>query len=104
MHRIRQAASVKDPPLKEKQLTAARADLEEARGRFVDATARYFEQYTQRKAALGADASKRPKPAAPMSKKQRQAEEALRDAEIAWLECRFKSAKIDFYCGADLSG
>ncbi len=97
LHRIRQAASVKDPQLKEKQLTAARADLEEARGRFVDATARYLSQYTQRKAALAADANKRPKTAAPLNKKQRQAEEALRDAEMTWLDCRFKSAKIDFY-------
>ncbi len=87
----------KDTAQQQKYRTAARAALEEARPRFVDATGRYLERYTS---AQGE--AKRPQ-AAPrtrttaLNRKQRAAQEALRDAEVAWLDCRFKAAKIDFY-------
>jgi outer membrane protein assembly factor BamD (BamD/ComL family) len=97
LERLRVAASVKDKAQKEKYLSAARADLEEARPHVVDATARYLAQYSKLKAARQSEAGKRPKGASPPSKKQRLAQDALREAEATWLECRIKSAKIDFY-------
>ncbi len=99
LQRIRLAAATKDKAQKEKHLAAARADFELARPRFVDATTRYLAQFTKLKGALAADGNKRPKSAATLTKKQRQAEDAVRDSEVAWLDCRFKSAKIDFYLG-----
>ena len=97
MQRIRQAAATRDPAHKEKLRAQARADFAEARPRFVDATARYLAQFNKLRAAAGASANKRARSPATANRKQRQADQALRDAEIAWLECRFKSAKLDFY-------
>ncbi|MBI3836876.1 MAG: hypothetical protein HY288_02935 [Planctomycetia bacterium] len=98
VQRMRLARGTKDKAQKEKYLTAARADLEEARPRFFDATARYLGQLKKLNVAL-AEANKKPKSVPSATKKQRQAEDAARDAEIAWLEARFKSAKVDFYLG-----
>ncbi len=97
--RIRLASGTRDKAQQEKQLTAARADLEEARPRFADAVDRYSKRYAELKQSLADDASKRGKATAAGSKKQRQAQEKVRDAEFDWLECRFKLAKIDFYSG-----
>ncbi len=99
LERIHAAGTTKDAAQQEKLFTAARADLEEARPRFVDATARYLDRYTKLKAAAKAEAAKRRKSTQPLTKKQRQAQDELRDSEAAWLECRIKSAKIDFYLG-----
>jgi hypothetical protein len=98
LHQMRLARSTKDKGQREKLLTAARADLQEAGPRFVDATARYLDQLKKLNAAL-ADASKKAKSVPSAAKKQRQAEQAARDAEITWLEARFKCAKVDFYLG-----
>lgn len=95
---VRAATELKDAALKEKHFTAARSDLEQARPRYVDAAQRYFERYS----ALRAGASqtgRRPRSTALLTRKQRAAAEALVDAEMAWLDCRFKAAKIDFYLG-----
>ena len=83
----------------------ARADLEEARPRFADATSplpehgfheaqggrrRQRQRTAERPRRRSPRNSARPTPRWP-------------DAEIAWLECRFKLAKVDFLRGRDLS-
>jgi len=95
--RLRQASAVRDQPAKDKLLTAARADFVEATPRFADATTRYGEQFARLKKAAAGEGNRRAKSAATMTKKQRDAEQAARNAEMAWLECRLKLAKLDFY-------
>jgi hypothetical protein len=96
LERLRAARVLKDAALAEKHRAAARADLEEARPRFVDATTRYGQRFDK----LRGTATKGPRRAsATQSRVQRDAERALADAEMAWLDCRFKAAKVDFYLG-----
>lgn len=94
---LRAAGPLKDAARKEKYLAAARAALEEARPRFVDAAARYGERFAALRA--GQDAQSPRRRPSQMTRRQRDADKALRDAEMTWLDCRFKAAKIDFYVG-----
>jgi hypothetical protein len=99
LQRLRQAANTRDTPSKERLLVAARADMEQAAPRFSDATDRYFQRYSQLKKKLATEGNRRARSASTMSKKQRELQAKVREAEFAWLECRFKRAKIDFYSG-----
>jgi hypothetical protein len=92
---LRRATASKNPDQQQQFRAAARTHFEEARPRFVDATARYLERYQELERAAEA-ANPRARRSATSTRKQRDAEQAARDAEFAWLECRFKSAKIDF--------
>ncbi len=74
LQRMRLAAATRDPAQKAKYLTPARADLEEARPRFSEATARYAERYAALKSAAESEAAKRPRNAVQPTKKQRQTE------------------------------
>lgn len=98
LEHIRAAARLKDAAEKQKHRTAARAALEEARPRFVDATARYGERFAALRGGQDSQSGGR-RPVSQMTRRQRDAETALRDAEMTWLDCRFKAAKIDFYLG-----
>jgi tetratricopeptide (TPR) repeat protein len=98
LSRIRQAGATKDSAQKEKYFVAARPDLAEARTRFAEATARYLERFAQLRQETSAEANPRSKASAPTARK-RQAEQAVREAELDWLEARFKSAKVDYYLG-----
>ncbi|MGD9720427.1 MAG: hypothetical protein AB7O59_06655 [Pirellulales bacterium] len=99
LERLRQAAATKDPAQREKLRAAAREDFAAARPRFVDATERYLQTYTRLKKAAGVAGDRRPRAAANASRRQRDQQAALEEAEFAWLECRFKSAKLDFFTG-----
>jgi len=101
LEHLRIAGSINDPAIKQQQRDAARTDLEEARPRFADATKRYFDRFQALQAENKQNqsvAGGRPRVSS-TNRKLRAAEEALREAELAWLDCRFKSAKIDFYLG-----
>ncbi|MEX0679463.1 MAG: hypothetical protein WD063_20475 [Pirellulales bacterium] len=98
LEQVRAASGLKDAALKEKHLAAARSDLEEAGPRYVNAAQRYLERLSALRSEASED-GKRPRSAALLTRKQREAAEALRDAELAWLDCRFKAAKIDFHLG-----
>ncbi len=94
LEQLRRATASRNAEHEQQLRAAARAHFEQARPRFVDATARYLERYTQLKNAAAAG---NPRARASATRQQREAQQAVLDAEFAWLECRFKSAKIDFY-------
>ncbi len=98
LEHLRIANTMKDPAVKQQQMQAARAALEEARPRFVDATERYHDRF-QAIMAENKDLPSGRQRTASFTRKRRAAEEAQREAELSWLDCRFKAAKIEFYLG-----
>ncbi len=93
---LKQAHAQKDPKEKEKILANAKIAFEEARPRFTEAVKLFqarFEALTQ--AAEEGEDEPRRNPKLKMSKKRQ--EEALFDAEEAWLNSRFSLAMVDYY-------
>jgi hypothetical protein len=101
LQRMRAARGTKDRDQREKHLSVARVDLKEAQIRLVDATARYLERYSKLKDAAETESSKKAKSASQARK--RQSEQAVRDAEFDWLECRVNAAKVDLFLGQTYS-
>ena len=98
LERIRQAAATKDTAAQgqaahrcPRRSGRSPAALCRRHGPLSRAVCEIERRATRRRVPSG------PRLAATRNRQRRQAEEAAAQAELAWLECRFKSAKIDFY-------